>query len=76
MSTGWLSPLQLLNQADPVPLCGDIIVDVDGQIYRRCPVPRKAVSRAEKGLPPGTRGHPNLPFTHTRLTLSELARRT
>ena len=65
------------NQADPVPLCGDIIVDVDGQIYqvgalfheKRSPELRKAYHL-------GHVADPNLPFTHTRLTLSELARRT
>lgn len=65
------------NQADPVPLCGDIIVDVDGQIYqvgalfheKRSPELKRAYRLGEVT-------DPNLPFTNTRLTLAELANRT
>lgn len=64
------------NQADPVPLCGDIVVDVDGRIYqigalfheRRFPKLKRSY----------VLGHLNdgLPFTETRLTLMELWNRT
>ena len=36
--------IQWFNQADPVPLCGDIIVDVDGQFINWGPVSRKALT--------------------------------
>ncbi len=64
------------NQADPVPLCGDIIVDVDGRIYqvgalfheRRFPVLKRSYELGSLD--------DALPFTGTRLSLLELWART
>lgn len=64
------------NQADPVPLCGDIIVDVDGRIYQ------VGALFGEKRFPTLKQGynlghvHDGIPFTGTRLSLLELWART
>ena len=65
------------NEADPVPLCGDIIVDVDGQVYQVGALfHEKRSPELKAAYRVGDVADPALPFTNTRLTLSELARRT
>ncbi len=64
------------NDADPAPLCGDIIVDVDGEIYQ---VGALFHEKRSPELKTTYRlGHldDELPFTNTRLSLAELAERT
>jgi molybdenum cofactor biosynthesis enzyme MoaA len=64
------------NDADPVPLCGDVIVDVDGTLFqvgalfheRRFPLLRKAYRRAHLD--------DELPFTGMRMRLTTLLERT
>ena len=65
------------NEADPVPLCGDIIVDVDGRVYQVGALfHEKRSPELKSTYCVGRVGDPGLPFTNTRLTLSELAERT
>ena len=65
------------NEADPVPLCGDIIVDVDGRVYQVGALfHEKRSPELKSTYCVGQVGDPGLPFTNTRLTLSELAERT
>lgn len=64
------------NQADPVPLCGDIIVDVDGRIYQVGALfHEKRFPRLKRSYLLGHVADP-LPFTGTRLTLLDLWART
>ena len=64
------------NDADPVPLCGDVIVDVDGALFqvgalfheRRFPLLRRAYRRAHLD--------DELPFTGMRMRLTTLLERT
>lgn len=73
---GDLELLNWRNQADPVPLCGDIIVDVDGTIYqvgaifheRRFPHLKRAYRRAHLDDTP--------PFDGLRMTLQTLWAKT
>ena len=65
------------NEADPVPLCGDIIVDVDGQVYQVGALfHEKRSPELKSTYCVGRVTDSGLPFTNTRLTLSELAERT
>lgn len=64
------------NQADPVPLCGDIIVDVDGTIYQvGCIFHEERWSHLKTSY---RRGHldDELPFTGLRHTLQGLLEAT